>query len=533
MPHVHGCEWEKGGRGRARRPAIRILRFAPSLILVLSLSPAVLADSISCLPSDPNVEQAVTFTYLTVGGPASFAINWDFGDGTSQVSAAGVMTVSHAYRAAKTYTVTATRLGMFGVPSTTTTISVVERRSLSYLPSGPTQGRPVTFVANHFLSPSILWDFGDGTILAGGDRQVHVFRTAGEYRVVARDMAGRSVVPISVLVMVGETPAIAIRIGITPPNPRVGETITFTAGPSIFSQLRWEFGDGSSIAAAGPQVTHVYAKEGPWTVRAYDDWGSGASGTLILMVYPAFGPRSPFAVSYIALRFEDGKSYKVVPRNSGNLTAYADFKYEGTGILQARWMLDGLPFRTVSLALPFAGQATISSNQLAGLPPPSSGSVPGLPTTIPGLHEVTLNLVSPDPGFAVPVIRYFVTVDEAPAKAVDLVFSGSRDLDGAVLPSDADSIEAPSGRYFLLDGRFRNEGRDSVPSALFRVFLDDELVDQKFVRRLLPGEERAFRTSVFNPSGGDKKLVFVLYDISRKPAPVLFFREMTVLSPRR
>ncbi|MHB8094917.1 MAG: hypothetical protein ACYDH0_08235 [Candidatus Aminicenantales bacterium] len=280
-------------------------------------------------------------------------------------------------------------------------------------------------------------------------------------------------------------------------------------------------------------MTHVYGKEGPWTVRAYDDWGSGASGSLVFMVYPALGPRSPFAVSYIALRFEDGKSYKVVPRNSGNLAAYADFKYEGTGIFQARWMLDGMPFRTVSLALPFAGQATIASNQLAGLPPLASGSVPGLPTTIPGLHEVALSLVSPEFGFTVPVIRYFVTVDEAPANAVDLVFSGSRDLDGAVLPSDEDSIEAPAGRYFLLEGKFRSEGRESVPSALFRVFLDDELVDQKFVQRLLPGEERAFRTSIFNPSGGDKKLVFVLYDISRKPAIMLFFREMTVVSPRR
>jgi len=116
---------------------------------------------------------------------------------------------------------------------------------------------------------------------------------------------------------------------------------------------------------------------------------------------------------------------------------------------------------------------------------------------------------------------------------VDLVLSGSRDLEGAILQSDADSIEAPSGSYFLLDGKFRNEGRESVPSAVFRVFLDDELVDQKLVQRLLPGEERAFRTSVFNPSGGDKKLVFVLNDISRKPAPMLFFREMTVVSPRR
>jgi len=116
---------------------------------------------------------------------------------------------------------------------------------------------------------------------------------------------------------------------------------------------------------------------------------------------------------------------------------------------------------------------------------------------------------------------------------VDLVLSGSRDLEGAILQSDADSIEAPSGSYFLLDGKFRNEGRESVPSAVFRVFLDGELVDQKLIQRLLPGEERAFLTSVFNPSGMKKKLAFVLYDISRKPAPILFFREITVVAPGR
>ncbi len=83
------------------------------------------------------------------------------------------------------------------------------------------------------------------------------------------------------------------------------------------------------------------------------------------------------------MRFDDGKPYKVVSRNE-KLTAYADIKYEGTGILRAQWEVDGMPLKPVTAGLPFADSTIINS-----------GEIPGLPTTIPSIHEVNLRVFQP------------------------------------------------------------------------------------------------------------------------------------------
>lgn len=580
---------EKAGRG---------LFVASALCVLLAASP-LLADSINYNPAAPNVEKSVNFQYVHPSGPVVNAIRWNFGDGAVYLSMPGVLTASHAYKAPGVYTVQAQIQSVLAPsPIITTTIGVVERRFVAYVPLNPVPGQPVTFTARNFFSASLLWNFDEAPPFNGGPRQVHAFQEVGMHQVVVKDWDGRSVVPITVRVPVGESPSIeyapgeprvndpvefravnftstslvrwdfgdgavendtsppvithtyrmpgdysvrafdggselptaqtAIRImperliTFSPPDPRAEEEITFRAVNFVSPTLRWDFGDGTVLYPAGTQVTHVFGTAGLWTVKAFDRSGSAeVAKSLSIMVFPSQGPRSEFAVSFIQLRFEDGKSYKVVPREFGALTAFAEIKFEGTGVLQAQWLVDGIPFKTIFTNLSFAGNTIIDS-----------GRVPGLPSLMPGLHEVTLRLMQPVAEFEVPVIRYFVTADAVPREAVDFLLDGAVTIDGAALGGDDATIEAPVGKHFLLKGRVRNESGTAVAFALLRVFLDDEIVDQKIVHDLKPGEERGFESSVFNPTAGRKRLVLALYDISRRPAVILYLREISVVPPK-
>lgn len=476
---------------------------------------AVERRSVTFTPPSPMPGQPVTFVAHNF---FSDFLQWDFSD--SPLLIGGLRQV-HVFRRAGTYRVVVLDEGGKSVVPITATVVVGSPPavpSIAFAPAEPRVNEPVEFRAVNFVSTSLVrWEFGDGAVENDTSPPLitHAYRSPGTYSVRAFDGGGAS-----------PTAQTAVRvlpdrlITFSPADPRAGEEITFRAFNFSSPTLRWDFGDGT-VLSAGTQVTHVFQTAGPWTVKAFDRSGSAeVAKSLSLTVFPNQGPRSRFAVSFIQLRFEDGKSYKVVPKEFGALTAFAEIKFEGTGLLQAQWLVDGMPFKTVFTNLSFAGNTIIDS-----------GSVPGLPSLIPGLHEVTLSLMQPQAGFVIPVIRYFVTADAEPRPAVDFLLDGAVTVDGAPLGGDDASIEAPVGNHFLLKGWVRNESGTAVSFALLRVFLNDALVDQKIVLDLKPGEERRFESSVFNPSAGRKRLLLALYDISRRPAAILYIRELSVVPP--
>jgi hypothetical protein len=193
-------------------------------------------------------------------------------------------------------------------------------------------------------------------------------------------------------------------------------------------------------------------------------------------------------------------------------------KYEGTGNFYAQWMVDGVPFSMVSQALAFAQQSVFDS-----------GEIPGLPTIIPGIHEVTLNIIQPQVEFAVPVIRYFVTAEEGDVALADLLVSGATQLDHAEIAVASDSVEAPPGDFFLLQGLIKNQSTSLLPFVLLRVYLEEKLIDQRLVRDLKPDEERPFESSVYNGSSDPKKNYLFLYDLTQKPGRLLFIKEVKLI----
>jgi hypothetical protein len=195
--------------------------------------------------------------------------------------------------------------------------------------------------------------------------------------------------------------AFAQQITVTPGLPTTGTPTTlilhFPVGVPV-GPVTWQFGDGQSLTG-GSIITHVYKQPGNYTVMAS---GQFTATPTQIRVVTGIGPAAPFAISLLRVRWEDGRTDASVTQGFTPLAAYADLKYEGTGLLQAQWTLDGVPLGTFIRQLGFAGQATLDTSMF--LP---------LPTTELGEHLVSLRILTPEVTFQPPTIRYFVRAGDA------------------------------------------------------------------------------------------------------------------------
>lgn len=257
-------------------------------------------------------------------------------------------------------------------------------------------------------------------------------------------------------------------ISVIPGVPVVGAATTFVLSPTYppTGPVTWDFGDQSQPLAGGTVATHVYARTGSYLVRAVYPYASaqGLPATVqqAIRVAERLGPSAPFTISLLRLRWEDGRTDRSVDQGFAPLVAYADLKYEGTGLLQAQWLVDGIPLGTFTEQLAFAGAATLESRRV--LP---------LPTTDPGEHWVTLRILSPQSLFEPPQIRYYVrpVAAEEPPR-VDAV------APSAVRPGEEADL---SVRGLLRPSMILSFGKDIAIVAPPRFLSPDEALVRVFV----------------------------------------------------
>ena len=158
-------------------------------------------------------------------------------------------------------------------------------------------------------------------------------------------------------------------ITVSPGVPVVGALTTFVLSPTYppVGPVTWDFGDQTQPLGGGIVATHAYARTGTYTVRASYPYAAGAglpaTVQLPILVAVRLGPAAPFTLSALRLRWEDGRVDQSVEQGFGPLAAYADLKFEGTGILQAQWVVDGIPLGTFAMQLSFAGTVTLDSRR--------------------------------------------------------------------------------------------------------------------------------------------------------------------------
>ena len=281
---------------------------------------------------------------------------------------------------------------------------------LTVNPARPRVDGTTTFTLGGVVPFSVNWDFGDGTPASpGGAVTTHAFAVRGSFIVRATyttaPAGGSTTVQRAVAVYEPRT------IRYSPAAPEAGQLITLQ-GQSFFSAngISWTFGDDTApFISDTTTTTHTYLRSGIYTVRATDTNGVVPRIIQSQVIVGATGPSAPFSISYLALRWDDGSLRRTVTQGDTGLAAFADLKFEGTGLLQAQWLVDGVPFKSFARQLSFANRVTFSS-ALSGL----SGPRLSLPTNIPGEHTISLQVLQPGLTFEVPVIRYYVSLGADP-----------------------------------------------------------------------------------------------------------------------
>jgi len=478
--------------------------------------------SISYTPASPKPGEEISFTahHFT----SITLIRWDFGDG-AVVNDNSPPSITHVYRGPGTFQVKAYDNGGEIITAKTSVRVRGAERFINYTPADPRINEDINFRANNFFSTEIKWDFGDGRTIPGGTLAAsHAYQIPGNYTVQAWDYYGQQPAGLDPQALLPVTTRVAVTpdlrmISCTPTPALTGKEVTLTAINFRSTVLRWDFGDGNILENGTPAVTHIYKKEGFYTVTAYDHGGRDKYPISVEMtVLPQKGPTAPFSISFLQIRFEDGKAYKHVPKDFQPLVSYADIKFEGTGILEAQWIVDGKPFQTASLAMPYARQETINSGRTS------------LPTLLPGIHEVTLSITQPRPEFQVPTIRYFVSAEEGEAR-VEVSISRVKDLETeGIITVEENRLRLAASRDYLVSGTIKNVSENEIPSLLFEVSLANKILDQQKINGLKPGELRSFETSFLNDSNQRKSLILQAYDTS-PDARILGSKKLNVITP--
>jgi len=131
---------------------------------------------------------------------------------------------------------------------------------------------------------SYSWDFDDGlTETTDAPSIEHLYQAPGIYeaRLTVTDEAGQTDTASILITVLNSPPIVSFRMSSDAPLP--GQTVSFDGSGSFdpdgeIVDFTWDFGDG--VSGRGPQINHVYAAVGIYTVRLSLTDDSGASSSL-------------------------------------------------------------------------------------------------------------------------------------------------------------------------------------------------------------------------------------------------------------
>lgn len=341
--------------------------------------------SITYLPVPPLAGAPVQFNAVNF---LSDAIDWNFGDGTTV--SAGIST-THIFNNAGTFTVTARESNSNYTPASVQVVVTMPDRRVRVVTQSPRVDQPVEFRARNFITTSVDWNFGDGTVVTGGGTPVyHRYMTAGTFTVSAKESTINHTPVTNTVTILPENRYITV----SPPEARTNEPITAQAFNFRGDYILWDFGDGTQLTGM-PTETHTYTRAGSYTITARDE--NGESTVPITAPVVIKGIDDVLNLEIAEVRLDNGKYYKVISKNSKNIQAVLRMKMRGSGIIAGHWEVDGHPYEFFS--------ETVSQGMVKEI---YTRRVPGLPTIDPGLHSITVRLTRPGVDIRFPVLKYFV-----------------------------------------------------------------------------------------------------------------------------
>jgi len=235
------------------------------------------------------------------GGSTGYSYIWNFGDGSTDTTYNNGN--SHAYAANGNYNVTVKLVNGCGESRTLNTTVIISNSSLPEIADFGTPnnnsnfvGCPGDAVVFYFFGSTTnnLWDFGDGStgtatekILVENGFEVtiirHVFQSTGEYwvKLTLTNSCGGSVTD-SIQVKVGSNLMVDGEMFISSPENGSNHTTCKPVEIIAFGgqTFNWDFGDGTTQTTTFPNVSHIYADPGTYTVILNMINGCGNSATV-------------------------------------------------------------------------------------------------------------------------------------------------------------------------------------------------------------------------------------------------------------
>ena len=346
--------------------------------------------SITVLPTQPSVGLPITCKAINFKTPSD--ITWDMGDGSTYPHQGAAIT--HTYAKEGTYFI---RAFDWNGDTKTTPVSLSLKvapvqRDIICSPEMPRVDQPVDIRAVGFKSDAIDWNFGDGSPAQTYSTLVsHRYMNPGTFIITAKEHNMDLPLESKAITVLPENRSLVLSAS----EARKDEPLTITARNFRGRLILWNFGDGTVVS--GPAImTHVYKLPGNYLIIARDE--NGASEKKIQASVKILGISDQVNLEIAEITLDNGKYYKVVPKNSKNIRALLKMKMRGTGIVSGYWIVNNQPFEFFN--------ETVYQGQIKTI---LTKEIPGLPVFDPGMHTITVQLTRPASETVVfPTLRYFV-----------------------------------------------------------------------------------------------------------------------------
>jgi len=230
--------------------------------------------------ASPTICSGSATTLTATGGLGSASYSWSPTTGLSDPDSG----VTQAFPdTTTTYYVTATEAICANTDSFTLVVNETPTADYFASQASGCVGLEVSFLSNVSDANSIVWDFGDGTVVFNQDNPTHTYTSAGSYPVTLTATGAGGCTDLTQLVIVEVTES---NFADYTSLPAVGETailpnaqFQFTdISPNAVSWL-WDFGDGMTSAEMNP--LHSYVAQGNYEVilTVVDSGGCSSSIT--------------------------------------------------------------------------------------------------------------------------------------------------------------------------------------------------------------------------------------------------------------
>ncbi len=134
------------------------------------------------------------------------------------------------------------------------------------------EGVPLQLEVKGVNAARYRWDFGDGTVTAGGRKISHTFRRSGVFKVKVSDRAEPGAVLAEERISIIRDNR-HIRV---PTGPvMAGMAVKLEARECIDASLVWNYGDGTRDQRGGHSVSYTYQRPGRYKIKVIDFAGKG------------------------------------------------------------------------------------------------------------------------------------------------------------------------------------------------------------------------------------------------------------------